>query len=269
MNYKMVALDLDGTLTNSRKKITENTKNVLSEAIEKGVEVVLASGRPVIGMNHLAKELGLNHKGGYILSNNGGIIIDCKTEKVIYQKLIDQKYYEEIYNAVKDLDVSILTYDNKYILTETSDNKYVNLEAKCCSAKIREVSNLLEAIEGEVPKFLVVGNPKIMEHIKNQLKTKFKGKLDVYLSQDCFCEIVPIGIEKASGIQKILDFLDLKKEQVIAVGDGFNDIPMLEFAGLSVVMGNACNEVKNYAHYITKTNDEDGVAYALKKFIIN
>jgi len=137
MDIKVLALDLDGTLTNSEKKITPNTKETLQRAMEDGVTVVLASGRPLVGIKPLAKELELSKYSGYILAYNGGQIIDCHTGKEVYQKVLNVERIASIYEVAKQFGVSMLTYDGEDIITEDDTDPYVLRE--CFINKVKYV----------------------------------------------------------------------------------------------------------------------------------
>ena len=119
MKYKVLVLDLDGTLTNSKKKITDYTKKILLNLQKKGVHIVLASGRPEYGIWPIARELELEKYGGYILAFNGGKIVECSTKKTIFERTIEYSYVQEIYEQVKDKKVALLTYENDSLITET------------------------------------------------------------------------------------------------------------------------------------------------------
>ena len=129
MKYKLLVLDLDGTLTNSKKKITDRTRNTLIEAQKRGVKIVLASGRPTYGVAPLANALELNRYEGYILSYNGGEIIDWKTGELMYKKWLENDILPYLYKCAKENGFAIVTYDHEFVLTESPDDEYVLKEA--------------------------------------------------------------------------------------------------------------------------------------------
>ena len=140
MKYKVLVLDLDGTLTNSKKKITDYTKKILLNLQKKGVHIVLASGRPEYGIWPIARELELEKYGGYILAFNGGKIVECSTKKTIFERTIEYSYVQEIYEQVKDKKVALLTYENDSLITETPKDFYVEKESfinKCLLSKLK------------------------------------------------------------------------------------------------------------------------------------
>lgn len=264
---RLLALDLDGTLTNSDKVITPMTNDAVQKAAQSGVTVVLASGRPVIGIQPLADVLRLDRHGGFILAYNGGQIVDCKARKVVYEKLIPQQYNRQICDIARSLDVAALTYDEVGIVTERPLDRYVYIESYNNAIPIKKVENLGEHVTWSTPKFMVVGEPESLAGALKVIKREFDGRLNAFLSTPYFIEITPLNIEKASALNTLAAILGIARESIMAIGDGFNDIPMLEFAGVSVAMANAYPEAKAVCKYQTASNDEDGVGLAIERFI--
>ncbi len=270
MKYKMIALDLDGTLTNSQKEVSERNKEALKKAAEKGVHVVLASGRPLVGILPVARMVNLQETGGYILAYNGAHIVDGRSGETIMQTTLPEKYYPDIvgYGKIYD-DVTILTYNSKGVVTLDDKNPYVTLEAKINRVPVQKVTDMCAALDGPVCKFLCVGKHEHLREIQSCMKEKYGNQINVFFSETYFLEIVPNGIEKAASLKKLLDKLGFSREELIACGDGLNDITMIDFAGLGVAMENAHDTLRNRADYITDTNDADGVALVIEKFILD
>lgn len=269
MGYKLLALDLDGTLTNSKKEITEHTLQTLIEAQEQGVKLILASGRPTYGVAPLADKLQLNRYEGYVLSYNGGEIVDWKTGEMMYKNLLDPQVLPYLYQCAKDNGFAIVTYDGKYILTENPDDEYVLKEAILNVMQIKRVDNFLEAIKHPVAKCLITGEPTRLALLEKEMRQHLAGKMGVFRSEPYFLELVPEGIDKAESLAVLLKEIGIVREELIAIGDGFNDQSMIQYAGLGIAMGNAQDVVKQHADWVTLTNDEDGVAYAVEKFIFH
>ena len=267
LNIKAFALDLDGTLTNSKKDVTPDTKKAIHAAIDAGITIILASGRPSRGMFHVANELELEKLGGYILSYNGGEIIDCKTHQVVYKQMLPTDLYKDICDTAKENGLMPLTYTNDFIVTENKQDEYVLREQICVNMDIQEVSNLGTDIDHQVVKFLAVGDPIKTEACVDIFKAKFGDKINPFLSEPYFLEITPPGIDKAASILRLCEILGISMENVCAMGDGLNDLTMLGQAGISVAMENASDRVKSFAKYITKTNDEDGVAHFINTYL--
>ena len=268
MKYKMLVLDLDGTLTNNKKEITEHTRQTLIEAQEKGVKIVLASGRPTYGIVPIAEKLELKKYGGYILSFNGGEIINWQTGEMMYENVLDADVLPYLYKCAKDNGFAIVTYRDKYVLTEHPDDEYVLKEAILNVMQTQKVDNFLEAIDFPVAKCLIVGEATRLAVLEKEMYEVLKNRMGVYRSEPYFLELVPKGIDKAQSLAVLLQKTGYTREEMIAIGDGFNDRSMIEFAGLGVAMANAQDPVRQAADYITLSNEEDGVADVVRKFIL-
>lgn len=266
--YKLLVLDLDGTLTNKKKEITPHTLQVLKEAQQKGLKIVLASGRPTYGIVPLAEQLELKHFGGYIMAFNGGLILDCATGETIYQNFLDPSVYPYLYEKGNTKDFKILSYKDEYIVSEDIANEYVAYEARLNKMPLMQVENFLDVITFPEPKCLIVGNPEILKDLEVEMREKLQNCMSVYRSEPFFLELLPLGIDKAKCLEKLLERMQIDRKNVIACGDGFNDLSMIEFAGLGVAMANAQQVVKNAADYITLSNEEDGVAAVVEKFFL-
>lgn len=269
MKYKLLVLDLDGTLTNSKKEITRHTKETLIKAQEAGLKVVLASGRPTYGVAPLANELELQKYEGYILAYNGGEIIDWKTRELMYEKQLDSDLLPYLYRCAKENDFAIVTYENEYVLTEKPDDEYVLKEALLNVMKIKKVDNFLEAVKHPITKCLIVGEPSRLALLEKEMYEKLKDRMGVFRSEPYFLELVPKGIDKAQSLSVLLEEIGMTKNEMIAIGDGFNDLSMIQYAGLGIAMENAQDVVKQAADFITLSNEEDGVAYVVEKFYLD
>lgn len=269
MAYKLLVLDLDGTLTNPEKKITEHTRQTLIKAQQQGVKLVLASGRPTYGIVPLANLLEMDKYEGYILSYNGGEIIDWKTGEMMYKNLLDPEVLPYLYQCAKDNDFAIVSYEGENVLTERPEDEYVLKEAFLNAMKIKKVDNFLEAIKHPIAKCLIVGDAIRLAILEKEMFEHLKDRMGVFRSEPYFLELVPKGIDKAKSLAVLLKEIGIDKEEMIAIGDGFNDLSMIQFAGLGIAMDNAQDVVKQHAKFITRSNTEDGVAYAVEKFIFN
>lgn len=268
-SYKIVVLDLDGTLTNTQKELSARNREVLIEAQKRGTKVVLASGRPTYGIVPLAKELELDKFGGYILAYNGGSIIDCSTQETIYNKVLPDELLPQLYKYAKDHSFAILSYDNEVVVTEHPNDKYVEYESFLTKMEVRGVDNFLESVSRPVPKCLIVGDAEPLALLEKKMQSEIGDLMNIYRSEAFFLELVPLNIDKAESLARLLNHIGMNKEEMIAVGDGYNDLSMIQFAGMGIAMENAKPEVKEAADFITSSNDEDGVAAVIEKFILN
>lgn len=273
--YKLLVLDLDGTLTNSKKEITPHTLQVLLKAQQQGLRIILASGRPVFGIAPLADQLHLAEYDGYVLAYNGGQIVRWSDHKVISQQMLDPEVLPYIYECSKRqvpgkdgkiATFQVLSYRGDKVFTENPGDQYVNYECWLNRIPCDKVDNFLEAVDCLLPKCLIVGDPEPLHVLELEMAEHLRGKNDVYRSEAFFLEIVPLGIDKAKRLSIILEHLGIDKSEMICCGDGYNDQSMIEYAGLGVAMANAKPEVKAVADYITLSNEEDGVAAVVEKF---
>lgn len=266
MSYKMIVLDLDGTLTNSQKKITERTKQALLKAQENGIRVVLASGRPTYGVMPLAKELRLAEYGGFVLSFNGAKVIDIRHNQIIFEKSLPSGRIHKIFELGHKYHATVLTYENEAIITENPYDRYVQKESAINKMPIREVVNLCDYIYFPLVKCLMVGDSGHLAKIEPIVREELGVEFNVYRSEPYFLEVMPENIDKAYSLSKLLEHLHLTREEMVCCGDGFNDVSMIQYAGLGVAMENANEKVKEAADCITASNDDDGIAEVLERF---
>ena len=268
MKYKVIVLDLDGTLTNSAKEVTPRTKKALQDYMEAGGKVVLASGRPTFGIMPVARELGLPGREGYILAFNGGNIIDCASGRVLYQKKLMPGTPAAAARMAKEYGLGILTYTEEAIITEKPEDVYIQKEAFINKMPVKKIDDFASYVTFPVTKCLLTGDPAIAERAEKLIRERLGHGHNVFRSEPYFVEVMPKGIDKAQSLGRLLAYLGRTPEQLAAFGDGFNDKTMLEYAGLGVAMGNAQEAVKESADYIAPTNDEEGVAQVVEQVIL-
>lgn len=268
--YSIIALDLDGTLTNSEKNITPRTFDALMKAQREGVRLVLASGRPTFGIAALANQLQLADYGGYVLSYNGGRIIDWCEKTVIFSQVVDQKLVPILYDFAEKAQLPIVTYLPKAILASKNEGEYLAEEARINGMPVVVAQNFVEEamqIAGGSTKFLIPGEPELLIQLESEMKAALSEQMEVFRSAPFFLELPPKGIDKAQSLQRLLTHLGLERESLMAFGDGFNDLSMIQFAGQGVAMANAVEEVKSIADFVTTSNEEDGIAHALEQLL--
>ena len=264
--YRAIALDLDGTLTNHEKVVTPKTREALLQAAANGAVIILASGRPTYGIEPVAECLELNQRGGYILSYNGGNIVNAKTGEKLFSQFLPDEVIPELYAYAKEHGHALLGYAGNEIITEMPDDQYVKEESRINKMNIRKVDNLFESLEPHPTKLLMTGDPTLMLKAEEELVEKLGDRMDIFRSAPFFLELVPKGIDKAKSLTRLLTKINLTPADLIAFGDGYNDLSMLKLAGMGVAMENAAPEVRAEADYVTLSNEEDGVAVALTHF---
>lgn len=264
--FRAIALDLDGTLTNHDKVVTPRTRQALLLAESKGAIIILASGRPTYGIVPVAECLELEKRGGYILSYNGGNIVNTKTGEKLFSQFLPDAVIPILYKYAKEKNHALLGYAGNEIITEMPDDPYVKEESRINKMNIRKVDNLLDALEPHPTKLLMTGDPTDMIKAEEELVEILGEKMDIFRSAPFFLELVPKGIDKAQSLLRLLSKINLTPADLMAFGDGYNDLSMLKLAGVGVAMANAAPEVRADADYVTLSNEEDGVAEALLHF---
>ncbi len=255
----VLALDLDGTLTDSKKRISERTKESIDKFIAAGGTVALASGRPTFGVMPVAKILELDKKGGYILSYNGGCFLDCKNNKQLFMKELTHEYLPILEKQAKDFGINLMTYngdkayaldiDEQYYMIEININHFIRVKADPLTPKITF----------PIIKCLMTADGDYLAKVEKEMKKYWEGKLNIVRSEPYFLEVTEVGIDKASTITNMVKKLGKSVDNLICCGDGFNDLSMIQAAGIGVAMANAQERVRAAADYITKSNDEDGI----------
>jgi len=264
----MIVLDLDDTLLTSDHTISSRTKEALLAAQRRGKKVVLASGRPTFAMLDLAKELELARYGSYILSFNGASIIDCQTNESLFLSTLSPETVHRLDDLSKREGVYIHTYVGHEILTE-QPNEYTTLEGQLTGMDVIPVTDFKAAIQTPVVKCLMMAEETKLARVEQTLQQELAGELAVARSKPFFLEFTEDGVTKGTSLALLSEKLGIAQEEVIACGDGNNDLSMIEWAGLGVAMANAADTVKEKAQYMTASNDEDGVALVVEKFMMD
>ena len=270
--FRLISLDLDGTLTNSDKVITPHTFEVLMRAQAAGVRLVLCSGRPTYGIAALARQLKLEENGGFVLSCNGANIIDWITGDLLFRQPLEARFLPKLLELADAHGLPLLTYCGDCILATRNDSVYLDEEARINQMPVEVVTDFIaeaSRLEGGAPKCLIPGDPELLVELEEKMKTIFGDALSISRSAPFFLEIMAPGVGKDHSLARLLAHLDLSREQLIAFGDGFNDLTMLRFAGMGVAMANAADEVKAVADFVTLSNDEDGVGHAVEQWVLN
>lgn len=264
--YKLIAFDLDDTLLNTEKIITPDTKQALLNAQNSGIKLCVASGRLPYGVRPYALELNVLENGGYYFGFNGGAVVNSKNE-IISTTYLDSKYIEPVYEILRPTNITTMVHKGDVIYADKKVNKYIDVESQAVGLPLNTVDDIAEFVDWKLHKFLLGGEPEELKVVEKELLSRFENELDIYFSAPWFLEVMPKGINKGIGVEKICRDMNISLDEVIAFGDSGNDISMLKKAGLGVAMGNADESVKKCADYITDTCDADGIAKALGKFL--
>jgi Cof subfamily protein (haloacid dehalogenase superfamily) len=266
--YKLLALDMDGTLLTTDKKVSKNTEEAIKAAEAKGVKIVLASGRPLDGLNRYLEELDLLKGEDYVLSFNGGLVQNTKGKIVskVSLKGSDLKY---IYEVSTKLNINIHAFSAKEGLIAPKTSQYTEYEATMNGIDIT-IKDFNEVDDNEdIIKVMMIDPQEILDPAIEKLPNEVYEKYSVFKSSPFFLEFTHKEVDKGLGLKKLGEYLGIKREEIVACGDAGNDLSMVKYAGLGVAMGNATSEVKAAADFVTTSNDEDGVAKVIEQFILN
>ena len=269
MKYKLLVLDVDGTLLNDAKEISKRTLAALLKIQQMGVRIVLASGRPTYGLLPLAKSLELGNYGGFILSYNGCQIINAQNGEILFERRINPEMLPYLEKKARKNGFALFTYHDDTIITDSSENKHIRDEAELNNLRVIKEEEFSSAIDFAPCKCMLVSDDEeALVGLEDHWKRRLNGALDVFRSEPYFLEVVPCAIDKANTLGALLEALNLTRDEVIAIGDGVCDVTMIQLAGLGIAMGHSQDSVKACADYVTASNEEDGVALAVEKAII-
>lgn len=275
MSIKVIIMDVDGTLTNSKKLIPEETKSALIKAQENGAILILASGRPTSGLIDLAKKLNMENNHGLLVSFNGSMVIDCETNNVLFNETMNVEEGQAVLEHMKKFDVKpMINKDNYMYVNDVFDNEIeingepfniIQYEARGGKFKLCEKDDLASFADYPLNKILIAGDPEYLKENYKSIMEPFKDKLSCMFTAPFYFEFTANGIDKAKALDTVLTPMGYSKEEMIAFGDGHNDASIIKYAGIGVAMGNAVEELKDIADEITLSNEENGIAVSLRK----
>lgn len=264
--YKMLVLDLDDTLLTDDHRISDENKQALTEAQEKGIYVVLASGRPTPAMLRYAEELDLKKYGSFLISFNGAIITDMGSGETLFEQTLTKEEVHDLHNFSKEHKVDIITYVDGSIVSERT-TEYIDVEVGLTQMPHRIVPCFKEAVQTSMVKCIMLEEPSYLKEVAQKLKEEKKDK-SVSISKPFFLEVTPQGIDKAASIARLAQRLDIQQEEIIAVGNAGNDLSMVEYAGLGVWVDNVDPALRDKADVIVASNNDHGVAEVVNKYIL-
>ena len=260
-NIKMIFIDIDGTLCNTKNEVTEYTKNVLKNAKDKGIHIVLCSGRSNLSVCEVSKNVNASK---YVIASNGAFVYNYIDDIDIFGSTMKKDILEKMWNiCVNEINWELIIESKKQIYIDKLDfreesDKYTKINS------IKDVNNSIFQI------VINIESDKETSKIEQILSSEEEIWTPNYGigTRTAFFDINNKNIDKGIGIQHLIKNLGIKKEETIGIGDGINDFAMFRECGIRVAMGNGKDELKRIADYITLTNDEDGVAEFIKKYTL-
>lgn len=294
--YKLLVLDMDGTLLNENQKISKESIVAIKKAKQLGVKIVIASGRSIQGIENYLEELDLLTDDNYSVVCSGAIVMNNTKEKIIHSNPLSYEEFRYVFDLVKQLDINLNMYSDECILIHSSnyfsrfDSIANNLPLKIMDFDsldkdtliskimlINEDSSMAEEMKALYPGIIVEDdsiqaresyNRKLFEDI-SKLPIDFLEKFTVSKVTPFNVEVMKKGADKRAGVEKLAQQFKIRPQEIICIGDSGNDKQMIEYAGLGVAMGNAFQEIKEIASYVTFSNEDNGVAHVIEKFILN
>ncbi|WP_278035109.1 Cof-type HAD-IIB family hydrolase [Flavobacterium nitratireducens] len=264
MKYKMLVLDMDDTLLNDDHIISEENRAMLAKAKEKGVKIILASGRPTPAMIEYARDLGL--MDSYMISFNGAVITDLKNDEVIFEQSLTQEQIHNLYDYSKEKKTHIITYLDGKVVSETH-SEYIDVEVNITGLEHEVVPNFKERVQTSAIKCILLEEPSYLKEVEADLKVAMPH-LSVCMSKPFFLEAAQTGIDKGASVKFLAEKLNIDQAEVIAVGNAGNDLSMIEYAGLGVWVDNVDAHLRDKGDVVVASNNDHGVAEVIQRFIL-
>ncbi len=274
--YKLVCIDMDGTLLNKNHVVSEENKKALKRATELGVNIAISTGRIFASAKIYANVTGIKAP---LICSNGAYVREKDSDEILFKSVLNEEVLNSIYNIIKKHNL-LAYFDTPYgIISDTKIpendshrimNELVNNEDKI---KFYEFSDFKEAFnlyKNDILKAIIIEtkNSSKIDEIKGEVES-LKEDIDIVHSWNGAIEVMAKGTSKGEAVKLIAKRLNIKKEEIMCIGDSENDLSMLKEAGFAVVMGNAEDSVKKYADYVTDTNENNGVSKVIEKFILD
>ena len=264
MAYKLIAADMDGTLLNSNNEITPETVSAVKSAIDKGAVFTISTGRPVQGIKKYIDQLGLDCP---VITYNGAVVVHSRTGEVIFSQNMDSTEAKKVYEeALKHKTMFVVWSQNRLYVSEIGEKS--RFYEGVANTKAELLTDFDALIEQGITKILWFHDAEILNEWKTELVNAGFKATTITKSRDYFLEFFSDKTSKAVAMEKLGQYYNIDKSEMIAIGDQTNDSPMIEYAGLGVAMENAADSVKAIADYITASNNDDGVAEVIKKFVL-
>ena len=266
---KLVAIDMDGTLLNSKKELLEETKQYFKDFHKKETDtlLVLCTGRPESGIRPYLKDLGYLEENHYIISQNGANIYEGRTGKRVMDAFLDSAAIQKWIELGKKHGISVMGAGvDYYYCFDQEPTEWMEFDVKLVSGKLKRIPTK-ESLNTDFYKILLMGDEEQLNEFETIIPQEWRDEFYVVRSQKYLVEVLTKGVNKAFGVEKLAKELNIQSSEIAAIGDAANDIEMLEYAGLAIAMGNASEEVKAISDIVTDTNENNGVIKAIDQLI--
>ena len=266
---KLVAIDMDGTLLNSKKELSEETKQYFKNFHNKGTDtlLVLCTGRPESGIRPYLKDLGYLEENHYIISQNGANIYESQTGKRVMDAFVDSAAIQKWIELGNKHGISVMGAGVGYYYSfDEEPTEWMEFDVKIVSGKLKRITTE-ESLSTDFYKLLLLGDEEQLNEFETIIPQEWRNEFYVVRSQKYLVEVLKKGVNKAYGLEKLAKELNIQPSEIAAIGDAANDIEMLKYAGLAIAMGNASEEVKAVSDIVTDTNENNGVIKAIDQLI--
>jgi len=263
MKYKLIAADMDGTLLNDKLELTERTKNAIIGAVEAGALFVTATGRPFKGIgiinDHITADM------PFIIFNGAAIVMG-KSKEVLFRKRLDISLVKEVYALSMDRGIPLVLWTEQ--LWGNSECKATIGYKKYFGLEMQIIENIDDFEDEFIYKLIWFGTPDVISRFQSEMQDHFRGRLNCHTSLPVYLEFVGLDAEKGSAMAELGRIYGIDRSEMIAIGDGYNDVSMLKYAGLGIAMENAPDAIKATCDEVTLSNNSDGVAAVIEKYIL-
>lgn len=264
--YKMIAIDLDGTLLKDDKTISLTNMRALLDAMKAGVRICISTGRAWPGAKAFVRQIGCN---AAVITSNGAMIIDSADESIMYECTLDRDVAKQIYDIGNELGMTQIVWAKNVLYGNKLNARISDYGYRFGKMEPQKVTDFDKLNAQGILKILWYDDPECISGVQKKISGRITGDVNICTSNIDLLEFFSSNVSKAAGLDRISSMYGIDPGEVIALGDGHNDIEMLHWAGLSVAMGNATDEVKAEADLITSTNEQDGVARIIQTYILN
>ncbi|MBP7176129.1 MAG: HAD family phosphatase [Thermoclostridium sp.] len=264
MKYRLLAVDIDGTLLNNKREITQRTKKAIHQTIDKGVIFTISSGRPIQGVEIITKQLEVDIP---VITYNGAMVITGNSKNIIYSCNMRQEDVLLVERLGTERNTTIAIWSDNQLFVNRLDERAVKY-SQLSGTQPKLYKDVHKLIQKGIHKLLWYDTVERIHAFEKEMHELVGSSVNFHTSQPIFLEFVDVNASKAIALEKLGEHYRISREEMIAIGDGFNDLSMIEYAGLGVAMENAPEEIKKLADCVTLSNENDGVAYIIEQFIL-
>ncbi|MCF6515859.1 sugar-phosphatase [Lactobacillus sp. S2-2] len=267
-SIKFIAIDIDGTLLNENNLLAKETIDTITEARNKGIKVVLCTGRPITGAKPQLEKLGISGNDEYVITYNGALA-QTTSGDTISKATVNYEDFLEVEMMARELDTNFQIETSDAIYTTNRDiSPHTVTESYLVNAQLKYRAPEEITKDFDIFKLMFVADPEKIASVRKDIPNSLFSRMSIVQSDKIYLEFMNKKTSKGNAVKAVTEKLNINPDEVMAIGDQENDVSMLNFAKIGVAMGNAVDITKENADFVTKSNAENGVAYAIKKFAL-